>query len=255
MPYNNHCCTFGSNYILWNSVTVARQTLTLFVGVRIPIPQPNSPEYFGAVLLRGVAQFGSAHRSGRWGRKFESCHLDHNKTPDSWRVRRFVLNSVLAELLEVLVMKKIISVISVLVLCLTIFAGCSSSGADLSEVMDKLNSEFNLSLTKLESVDDLNTYYSIDTADVKQFAAEIDSNNNASKEIVLVEAVDAEAADRVEAALTTRYNSIYSQYASYSAEQLDMVKQCKVTKDGNFVSMIVAENAPDMLNVYYEYVK
>lgn len=27
--------------ILRNSVTVARQTLTLFVGVRIPIPQPK----------------------------------------------------------------------------------------------------------------------------------------------------------------------------------------------------------------------
>ena len=40
MSYNSYRCKFGSNYILWNSVTVARQTLTLFVGVRIPIPQP-----------------------------------------------------------------------------------------------------------------------------------------------------------------------------------------------------------------------
>ena len=28
---------------------------------------------------RGVAQFGRALRSGRRGRKFESCHLDHRK--------------------------------------------------------------------------------------------------------------------------------------------------------------------------------
>ena len=41
MSYNSYRCKFGSNYILWNSVTVARQTLTLFVGVRIPIPQPK----------------------------------------------------------------------------------------------------------------------------------------------------------------------------------------------------------------------
>lgn len=27
---------------------------------------------------RGVAQFGRALRSGRRGRKFESCHLDHH---------------------------------------------------------------------------------------------------------------------------------------------------------------------------------
>ena len=62
-----------------NSVTVARQTLTLFVGVRIPIPQPPQPRVSRGCFYRGVAQFGSAHRSGRWGRKFESCHLDHPK--------------------------------------------------------------------------------------------------------------------------------------------------------------------------------
>ena len=36
MGYNNTAVK-----ILGNCVTVARQTLTLFVGVRIPIPQPN----------------------------------------------------------------------------------------------------------------------------------------------------------------------------------------------------------------------
>ena len=28
--------------------------------------------------FRGVAQLGRAPRSGRGGRRFESCHLDHN---------------------------------------------------------------------------------------------------------------------------------------------------------------------------------
>lgn len=152
-------------------------------------------------------------------------------------------------------MKKIISVATAFVLCFLLFTGCGDSSVKLNEVMDKINADFNLSLTKLEKAEDLYTYYSIDTADVKQFAAEIDSNNNAPKEIVLVEAADAAAADRVESALTTRFNSIYSQYSSYSPDQLDMVKDCKVTKNGNFVSMIVADKASDMLNVYYEYVK
>ena len=152
-------------------------------------------------------------------------------------------------------MKKVISLATALVLFLAIFAGCGAKEVNLSEVMDKINADFSLSLQTLESADDLNTYYSIETADVKQFAAEIDSNNNAPVEIVLVEAVDSSAADRVESALTTRYNAIISQYSSYTPEKLDMVKACKVTKDGNFVSMIVADNASEMLNVYYEYVK
>ncbi|HCI60120.1 MAG TPA: hypothetical protein DE313_04835 [Ruminococcus sp.] len=152
-------------------------------------------------------------------------------------------------------MKKVISIVSAFVLCLAIFAGCGAKEVKLNEVMDKINSDFSLSLQKLESADELNTYYSIDTADVKQFAAEIDPNNNAPVEIVLIEAVDADAATRVESALTTRYNAIYSQYSSYTPEQLDMVKACKVTKDGNFVSMIVADKGADMLNVFYSYVK
>ena len=41
-----------------NCVRVARQTLTLFVRVRILLPQPS----------RGVAQLGRALRSGRRGR-------------------------------------------------------------------------------------------------------------------------------------------------------------------------------------------
>lgn len=30
-------------------------------------------------MQRGVAQFGRALRSGRRGRRFKSCHLDHGK--------------------------------------------------------------------------------------------------------------------------------------------------------------------------------
>lgn len=152
-------------------------------------------------------------------------------------------------------MKKVISIVSAFVLCLAIFTGCGAKEVKLTEVMDKINSDFSLSLQTLESADELNTYYSIDTADVKQFAAEIDPNNNAPVEIVLIEAVDADAATRVESALTTRYNAIYSQYSSYTPEQLDMVKACKVTKDGNFVSMIVADKGAEMLDVFYSYVK
>lgn len=152
-------------------------------------------------------------------------------------------------------MKRIFAVAVALVLCLSLLAGCGSKDVNLNDVMTKLNSDYSLSLQTLSSVDELNTYYSISTDDVKQFAAEIDSTNDAPKEIILIEATDADAATRVEEALTTRLNSIMATYNSYSPDQVDMVKACKVTKDGNFVSLIVADKAPDMINVYYEYVK
>ena len=152
-------------------------------------------------------------------------------------------------------MKKLISLAALFILCLAILTGCGAKEVNLNEVMDKINSDFSLSLRVLESADDLNTYYSIETADVKQFAAEIDANNDAPVEIVLVEAVDADAATRVETALTTRYNAIVNQYSSYTPEKLDMVQACKVTKDDNYVTMIVADNASEILNVYYDFFK
>ena len=152
-------------------------------------------------------------------------------------------------------MKKVISIVSALVLCRAVCAGCGAKEVKLSEVMNKLNSDFSLSLKALESADDLNKYYSINTADVKQFAAEIDPNNNAPVEIVLVEATNADAAGKIETALTNRYKSIYSQYSSYTPEKLSMVKDCKVTKDGNFVTMIVADKAPEMLEAFYKFIK
>ncbi len=152
-------------------------------------------------------------------------------------------------------MKKLISMATALVLSLAMLAGCGAKEVNLTEVMDKINSDFSLSLTKLESAEDLNAYYSIETADVKQFAAEIDANNDAPVEIILVEAVDSAAADRVETALTTRYNAIINTYSSYTPEKVSMVEACKVTKDGNFVSMIVADKGPEMLDTYYTFVK
>ena len=152
-------------------------------------------------------------------------------------------------------MKRFFALVLAAVMAVSVLAGCGGSGKDLKAVMKDLNSTYNLSLKELESKDDLKKYYSIEPDSVKQFAAEIDSNNNAPVEIVLVEAKDSAAADEVQKALAGRYNSIISQYASYTPEKLDMVKACKVSKDGNYVSLIVAENGPEMLKTFEDSIK
>ena len=151
-------------------------------------------------------------------------------------------------------MKRIIALVIAAVMAVSVFAGCGG-GKNLGDVLTSINSTYNLSLKTLESKDDLKKYYSINPDSVKQFAAEIDSNNNAPVEIIMVEATDADAANEIEKALAARYNSILSQYASYTPEKLDMVKDCKVTKDGNYVSLIVADNAAEILQKYQDSIK
>lgn len=153
-------------------------------------------------------------------------------------------------------MKRIIAFVLAAVMMVAVFAGCGGTKeADLSAVMTEINTQYNLSLTTIDTADKLTKYYSINADDVKQFAAETNQDNNAAIEIVLVEAVDADAATRVEGALTNRYNSIVQQYSAYTPEKLDMAKACKVTKDGNFVSMIIADDAAGMLSIYDSSIK
>lgn len=157
-------------------------------------------------------------------------------------------------------MKRIIALVLAAILSVAVFAGCGSSGdsaknVDLASVMETINSANKLSLEKVEGKDMLNRYYNIDEKDVKQFAAEKDSDPDAPLEVVLVEAVDADAAGRVEAALKDRYDSVLRTYTSYTPEKVAMVKECKVTKDGNFVSLIIADNSSNMLKTYQEKLK
>lgn len=154
-------------------------------------------------------------------------------------------------------MKKIISLFCAAVMCLCVFGGCTTKEANLSQVLDEINSVYNVSgLTKITDTNDLKAYYQIEPEDVKQFAAEISENTSAVPfEVVLVEAVDSTAAQNIISKLSNRYNAIYNMYASYDTNQLDIIKNCTVTSDGNYVTLIVGEDAQSMLDIFYSYIK
>lgn len=153
-------------------------------------------------------------------------------------------------------MKKLIASLFSALIIVTYFVGCTTGEADLSAVLNDINSTFSDStenLAQLSDVSELNTYYEINVDDVKQFAAEINKDaSTAPIEIVLVEAVDSTAAESVKTLLERRYNAIYGLYSSYSAEQFDMVKDCGVTQSGNFITMIVAEDYSEMIKIVNE---
>ncbi len=154
-------------------------------------------------------------------------------------------------------MKKVfLAVISAMIIALCM-CSCGNSGSgtastaakeiNLSEVISNINSGSPNKMELIESVDDLNKYYSISKEDVKSFGAEIDKSG--IDEVVIVEAVDADAASRIQAKLQQRYNSKKQQGASYSPEDLQIIKNCSVKTNGNIVSMIISSNAGAMEEV------
>lgn len=151
-------------------------------------------------------------------------------------------------------MKKLIALIVLAALMLSMLTGCGSTKeVDLKAVMNDINAQYADStseLRELTDVSELQGYYSISPEDVSQFAAEIKANSaDAPVEIVLVEAKDSDSAANVRTALERRYQSIVSQYASYSPEQLAMANECEVTQNGNIITMIVSYNYSEMISI------
>ena len=145
-------------------------------------------------------------------------------------------------------MKRIFTIIIAAVLALAILTACGAKNVDLKKVMDDVNSKYGFStLTAVESADNLKRYYTIPAEDVKQFAAEFTkAATEGYTEVVLVEAVDANAAGRIKAQLESRLRSQLSDAKSYNAEQVSMIEACSVKDNGNFVWLVISDKQADI---------
>ena len=171
-------------------------------------------------------------------------------------------------------MKKFISVLLIALSVVSMFGlvGCFDDNGKKSESSDKksedivlskvladINKEFSISedsMTSIETAEDLEMYYGIDPADVKQFAAQVTVNTATDiAEIILVEAVDEKAAQRVFDALDKHYNGQKDNCASYSPENFAIVEKCSVDINGNYVSLIMDANAKKMVEFYTASIK
>lgn len=121
--------------------------------------------------------------------------------------------------------------------------------ADLAAVMAKFT--FDGEMMDL-SVADLLDFYGIEAADVKQHAARIATTGIDCDEVVLIEAVNAEAAARVKTALDNRYQAKLNETDNYLPDENAIIKTCSVTISENYVAMIVAPNAADLVKIYNE---
>lgn len=156
-------------------------------------------------------------------------------------------------------MKKV-NIFALLLCAVMLFAFCgcadnsSSKEVVLTDVLTSINTEFSISTDEMRAIEDTDTlelYYGIAPADVKQFAAETTKNSAEDiTEIILVEAIDEDAAQRVFDALEIRYNSQRDLCASYSAELLAVVDECSVEQNGNFVTLIMSSESAAVTEHY-----
>jgi len=142
-------------------------------------------------------------------------------------------------------MKKVlIFVLTAAVLMLTACGQTPAKEVALKDVMSGLAETYGLEEGMLIlTADDLMELYGIQAADVKQFEARMQLESLMADEIVLIEAMDAQAAGRVKEKLEGRYQSKLNETRDYLPDEFAKIENSKVSVNGNFVAMIVLGEA------------
>lgn len=153
-------------------------------------------------------------------------------------------------------MKRICTMCS-LVLCLLLAmtacsGGSSSSGktVDVKGALEEIRSTYEF--TDMMDVTDnmLMSTYGIEADDVKSYAGIVDASGIRAAEVMLVEAKDADSAEKVRAALQTRLDNRRAQMKDYLPEVYATLEKSKVSVSGNYVALICDENQDKILSLY-----
>ena len=148
-------------------------------------------------------------------------------------------------------MKRIIAAALILALCI-LLCSCGQEAQPLSRVFADMKDQVGLSdLVEFHDASGLDRFYGISAEDVAEFAGGINNTGVIQEEIVLIRATDADAAARIAEKLTNRLNSKLNETKNYNPEQYAIIEKCGVETNGNYVSLIISENADKLKPIYH----
>lgn len=152
-------------------------------------------------------------------------------------------------------MKRVLSFIMAIVAGV-IFAGCGGSSDtakqyDIEKAGEEIQAQIESAagMTKINE-DILTSFYGIDPADLNSFFALISTDSTKQDEVIMVEAKDSEAFERVLEKINTRYDSKYAQTKDYLPDQAKLIEDCKVESEGNYIWMFISEDAAKMKEIF-----
>ncbi len=118
------------------------------------------------------------------------------------------------------------------------------------EITDALGAKDYLDFTK-EAIDAI---YSIDEEDMKQFAGFSLMEGTFPHEVVMIEAKDEEAAQRIEKAFNTKIEVFSQQSKNYDPENYALAKKCKVIKNGKFYALFLSPDYETIKGIYEKHI-
>lgn len=147
-------------------------------------------------------------------------------------------------------MKRMTAAVLLLVLMLTACGGSAAVTVDLASVKQTM-------ITDLQIVDPLDIpaerledLYNISAESVKTSACFITMGGAFPDEIVMVEAVDAKAAQEIAQKLEARLADVTNQAQNYDADSFALLKACKVETAGNYVHLFISAQSAQMREIF-----
>ncbi len=149
-------------------------------------------------------------------------------------------------------MKKIIAlVLAVLtIFALTACGGGSAKEIDIAAVKETIVTDLAVEGSMDIDASRLLDLYGIAAEDIEESACYITMDGVFPEEIIMVKAVDGDAAKRVEEKLNTRIEEVKVQSQSYDAENYALAQECKVIKEGNYVAMFLSAKHAEMEDIF-----
>lgn len=154
-------------------------------------------------------------------------------------------------------MMKKMTALLLCVLLMLVLTACGGkdvpASVDLAAVKAQLYADIPVTDPIELSTDRLNALYGITADTVSVNESFLVMSDIFPAEIVMIEAVDAAAADAIAAKLQTRLDSLKIQSQSYDAESYAIAQACTVMQNGNYVAMFFSEDGAAMETIYKSY--
>lgn len=146
-------------------------------------------------------------------------------------------------------MKRVVLILIAVMLCLCACGGETKS-VDLTEVKDKIISDLSVESPIEFGSDWLKNTYGIAEEEVKSFVCFVTMKPVFPDEIIMIEAADKLAAERVSAKLSSRLNDLTAQAQNYDADSLALLKKCRVCTTGNYVTLFISAKGTEMQRIF-----
>ncbi len=157
-------------------------------------------------------------------------------------------------------MKRIICVAMTLMLLLALCAcdtvKTSQTAKDVKLDLSQIMTEIESSVALPENMDDITNsellldYYGINSEDVKSFAVKFNGTGIKCDEIIMIEAADDEALEKISTALNNRLEDVKNQMNNYLPDEYEIASKCKVETVGNYVVLFISPDAQRMTEIF-----